>query len=370
MRSADACPGVLRPHRAEDGAMVRLRLPGGRIAAQVLLRLVELANAYGNGIVQLTSRAGLQLRGLPDPLPTAFVEAITTTGLLPSVTHERVRNIVASPLTGLHGGLADVSELTRALDLGLMNSPELAGLPGRFLFVLDDGRGDVIDLRFDLGYQATGPGGGYVLAGSPARGIAVETPEVVPTLLRMTRSFIEARAASGAWHTSELPGWPGDARFGPVPTVSSHVGVSLGRFGDVASVSVPLARLTAVQAHTVAAIATGPVVVTPWRGLVIPGAVAELDALAATGLTVDEDAAWAQLSACVGLPACAKSRIDTAEVAKALVSVGHPLPRTHIAGCVRRCGAPVEEYLDLVAPTVAGALTAVDQALPVIGGQR
>ena len=350
--------------------MVRLRLPGGRVAAQTLVRLVELAHAYGNGIVQLTSRAGLQVRGLPDLLPTEFVEAVTATGLLPSVTHERVRNIVASPLTGLYGGLADVSELTHALDAGLRSVPALADLPGRFLFVLDDGRGDVIDLRFDLGYQAAGPEGGYVLAGSAARGIAVETAEVVPTLLRLTRSFVEARAASGAWHISELPGWPGDARFGPVPTVSGQVGVPLGRFGDVASVSVPLARLTTVQAHAVAAVATGPVVVTPWRGLVIPDGADQLDRLADSGLVVDDDLAWAQLSACVGLPACNKSRIDTVEVAEALVASGHPLPRTHIAGCVRRCGAPVEEHLDLVAPTVPEALTAVDQALPVIGGQR
>ena len=43
----------------------------------------------------------------------------------------------------------------------------LADLPGRFLFVLDDGRGDVVDLRLDLGYRATGPEGGYLLVGGP-----------------------------------------------------------------------------------------------------------------------------------------------------------------------------------------------------------
>ena len=56
--------------------MVRLRLPGGRISAAALRRLAELAAAYGNGMLQLTSRAGLQVRGLPDPLPDAFVDAV------------------------------------------------------------------------------------------------------------------------------------------------------------------------------------------------------------------------------------------------------------------------------------------------------
>ena len=82
--------------------------PAGGSPVRTLRRLAELAAAYGNGVLQLTSRAGLQLRGLPDPLPAAFVDAVVGAGLLPSASHERVRNIVASPLTGLHGGRADV----------------------------------------------------------------------------------------------------------------------------------------------------------------------------------------------------------------------------------------------------------------------
>src|SRR6478609_10024176 len=118
--------------------MVRLRLPGGRVSS-------------------------VQLRGLPDPLPPDFVDAVFAAGVLPTISHERVRNIVASPLTGLSGGRADVGPLTGALDAGLVAEPALAELPGRFLFVLDDGRGDVRDLTFDLGYQAGGPDVGYVL---------------------------------------------------------------------------------------------------------------------------------------------------------------------------------------------------------------
>ena len=353
--------------------MVRLRLPGGRIAAPTLVQLVELATDYGNGIVQLTSRAGLQLRGLPIPLPNAFVAGVTATGLLPSTTQERVRNIVASPLTGLHGGLADVSGLTRALDTGLTDAPALAGLPGRFLFVLDDGRGDVIELRFDLGYQATGPDGGYVLAGSSKHGIAVETAEVVPTLLRLTHAFAEARTTTGAWHVSELPDLPAWAdRMGlqAVPTTRGSVGVPLGRLGDVASVSVPLARLTHTQAATVAEVAAREVVITPWRGLVIPGAADQLDRLRATGLVTDEHDAWAQLSACVGAPACAKSRSDTTAIAEALIGTGRPLPRTHLAGCERRCGAPAEEHYELVAPTVAQALAVVAGSQPAVGPRQ
>ena len=134
--------------------MVRLRLPGGRISAAALRRLTELAASYGNGILQLTSRAGLQLRGLPDPLPAAFVDAVVAAGVLPTdeprtgPQHRRLAADRALRRTGRPG------PLTTALDAGLVAEPALADLPGRFLFVLDDGRGDVVDLTFDLGYQA------------------------------------------------------------------------------------------------------------------------------------------------------------------------------------------------------------------------
>ncbi|PRC53013.1 precorrin-3B synthase, partial [Mycobacterium sp. ITM-2017-0098] len=72
----------------------------------------------------------------------------------PSATHERVRNIVASPLSGRAGGLCDTRELVAALDTALQEDPALEHLPGRFLFGVDDGRGDVSGLGADVGIHA------------------------------------------------------------------------------------------------------------------------------------------------------------------------------------------------------------------------
>lgn len=341
--------------------MVRLRLPGGRIPAWALRRLAELASAYGNGILQLTSRAGLQLRGLPDPLPTGFVDAIFATGLLPTTTHERVRNIVASPLTGLRGGRADLTAMSDELDRGLMAEPTLADLPGRFLFVLDDGRGDVIDLTFDLGYQAVDAGTGVVLVGSPTRGIPVRAAEAPGLLLRLARSFAHARSESGAWHVNDLPTWLDALPLQPFRPVRGVPSVPLGGLGEVASVAVPLARLTLQQARVVESVVVEsaaddlPIVITPWRGLVLGSGAGRLPELAAAGLIVDDSTAWAQLSACVGAPFCAKARVDTTAVAAALAAEEPEVPRTHVSGCERRCGAPTGPHVDLVAPTLAAA---------------
>src|SRR5215212_10923571 len=57
--AADRCPGLLRPHQAEDGLVIRLRIPGGQTTSHTLLALSRLA-----GTLQLTSRGNLQLRGI------------------------------------------------------------------------------------------------------------------------------------------------------------------------------------------------------------------------------------------------------------------------------------------------------------------
>ena len=148
-REQDACPGALQVHQAADGALVRIRLPGGELSPAQLAVSAGVAADHGGGTLELTSRGSLQIRGITD---TAEVAAqVAAAGLLPSATHERARNIVASPLSGRAGGLADVRLWVGELDAAIQADGVLSGLPGRFWFGIDDGRGDVSGLHVDAG---------------------------------------------------------------------------------------------------------------------------------------------------------------------------------------------------------------------------
>ena len=108
-RDQDECPGALQVHRAADGALARVRLPGGMIESRQLEALAHAANRFGSPAMELTSRGNIQIRGIrDDEAAVALADAVAAAGLLPSPTHERVRNIVASPLSGRVGGAADV----------------------------------------------------------------------------------------------------------------------------------------------------------------------------------------------------------------------------------------------------------------------
>jgi precorrin-3B synthase len=361
---ADRCPGVLRPHLAHDGAVVRVRIPGGQTSGTALGRLSRIAQEFGSGDLQLTSRASLQLRGLPDPLPDRFIEAVREAGFLPSDTHERVRNIIASPLTGISGGVVDVRPMVAALDAGLCDSPQLANLPSRFLFAVDDGRGDLSRTPVDLGYLAVDHDQGWLLVGGSGCGLSVSAGTAVEMLLDLAGQFLRAsRGSAGVWHVRDLSSWatslPGVRAIG-LPQVATPT--PLGVIAGAASVQLPLALLTAAQAAMVEACAAGPVVITPSRGLVLPGAARHLTELAAAGLVDDPASPWSALSACVGAPSCQHSLINTRAYATALARSGSPLSRTHISGCERRCGAPAGVHLDLVAPGEAQLLTLVEAA--------
>ena len=150
--AADRCPGVLRLAQAADGYLARVRLPGGLVAGEQLRALADLATELGDGRVELTSRGNVQLRALPADAADPLTAALTRAGLLPSLDHDRVRNVLASPLAGLDdlGSGRDLTEMVGALDAGLCARPRLAELSGRFLFAIDDGRGDVAGLGADV----------------------------------------------------------------------------------------------------------------------------------------------------------------------------------------------------------------------------
>ena len=379
--AADRCPGALRLAETADGYLARVRLPGGLVTGEQLRALSGLAAELADGRVELTSRGNVQLRALAADAAESLTAALARAGLLPSLEHDRVRNVVASPLAGLDdlGSGRDLTEVVGALDAGLCARPRLTELSGRFLFVIDDGRGDVAGLDADV--LAVVQADGAVVNGLAANAFADN--ELAAVMLEFAEAFLDLRAAAGstAWRIADLPGGAervralAARRLGlaagperPVPvTATRPVGLvrrrphgagaveprSVSEDGlDSAVLLAPLGRLTGAQLTWLAARAAGrPARITPWRSVVLPGqpdADQALREAAALGFGVDERSPWLRITACAGRPGCASALADV-QADAAGFAARWPGRIVHVSGCGRHCGRPAATEIDVTA---------------------
>jgi precorrin-3B synthase len=293
---SDRCPGVLRPFVAEDGALVRLRVPGGRIRISSLTALVDAATDLGAPVVQLTSRAALQIRALPDPVPDTLVGLVGELGLLPSASRERMRNLLAAPLAVANDGPdgSGVAGVVAELDAALQDAPDLDPLPGRFLFAVTDATGSILSEPWDVAYRADSPDSGDVLVAGHA--LRVSRRDAVPEILARARAFLRHRTGPETWNVRELPD-PQVVTSGMRPhRVEAPAPTPPGPIGQDLVAGVPLGMLTAGHVAALAAVAEH-VVVTRWRSLVVPGGAGAAPALGDAGLAVSPDSPRARLSA-------------------------------------------------------------------------
>jgi precorrin-3B synthase len=349
IRDRDACPGALQVHRAADGALARVRLPGGVISPEQLEALALAATRFGSPAMELTSRGNIQVRAITDT--AAVADMVAAAGLLPSQTHERVRNIVASPLSGRIGGTTDIRGLVTELDEAIQSEPALAELPGRFVFGIDDGRADVSGLAADAGAHYVDEATAALLLAGHDTGVRLNRLDVVPALVAVATRFAATRGK--AWRVAELADaaplleqftvsaatgatWP--------PVAQPPVGWLPQDDGRIAiGAAVPLGVLQTRVAEYLAAIGA-PLVITPWRSVLVcdlDAGVADvaLRVLAPMGLVFDENSPWLSVSACTGSPGCEHSAADVRADARAALddpADGH----RHFVGCDRACGSP------------------------------
>src|SRR4029077_3729497 len=93
------CPGALRPMPSGDGLIVRLRPFCGAFSLAQARGLADLARRVGNGHLDLTRRANLQLRGLLDEhMPELQAELGELSLIDLDAETEATRNLMVAPL--------------------------------------------------------------------------------------------------------------------------------------------------------------------------------------------------------------------------------------------------------------------------------
>lgn len=368
-----ACPGLWRIVYALDGGICRVKLPGGRLSSAQARAVAGAARLCGSGVLELTNRSNLQIRGVRDSEHDALVQHLLAAGLGPRVVAaDDVRNLLLSPAVGRDPeALLDTRPLAEQLLALLQDTPAFHGLSAKFALQLDGGEAlAMLDHPHDLWLSAL-PGGtqlAFGLAGCPrdaALGVVEvgQAPQLVQAVLEL---FLElAGTHSRMRHLlAELPVADFLARL-PVPlgrdvpllARPATTSVALGAHPQAKAgllmllAGAPLGRLEAVQLWALADLAdaegSGELRLTPWQGVLLPDIpvarqAAVMAALGEIGLLLDPREPLSQLLACTGSAACAKGLADTKADALRLADLlraGHVRPQVHLSGCPRSCAA-------------------------------
>jgi precorrin-3B synthase len=370
------CPGALRPMPSGDGLVVRVRPPLGRLDLPHLVALGEAAAHFGNGQIDLTRRANLQLRGVAEQALSPLQDVLRSLGLLDAdAAGESVRNIIAGPLGGIDPAATDLHDIAAALGERLADDRALWALPGKFGFVVDGGGAlDLSAERADMRLVAV-EGGLAVGIDRPA-GVewlgSVTTEAAADAAVAVAKAFIDVAAsphgrmrdvpdqgiaairARVAPRLSTLQEWPAHraatARVGLFAFGTDHFAVGI---------AAPFGRIEPEQIHALAGAmrqaGAGEVRLSPWRVLYARVNDASsgrrvLDAAAAAGLIVSQDDPLLRIEACPGAPSCISTRLDTRATARMLAA---HLPEdfsgtVHVSGCSKGCARSAPSDLVLV----------------------
>ncbi|MFO1162490.1 MAG: precorrin-3B synthase, partial [Reyranellaceae bacterium] len=159
------CPGALRPMPSGDGLIVRIRPFCGALTLDQACGLADLAQRLGNGHIDLTRRANLQIRGLDEADLTELHAGLDALGLIdPDVETEATRNLMVGPLAGLDTSTIDVRTLAREVAERLVADPRFRLLSPKFGVLVDGGgplsiageRADIALLALDWSTVALG----------------------------------------------------------------------------------------------------------------------------------------------------------------------------------------------------------------------
>jgi precorrin-3B synthase len=369
-----------------DGLLVRL-LPIGTIALDAFAALCAAARQHGNGIVEVTSRGSIQIRGLSAASASCFAGDVAALGIAAA---DGVP-VLTDPLAGLDAeDIIDAGALAADLRLALAQNSLTQRLAAKVSVAIDGGGALNLDrLAADVRLRAEvlkndivvriGVGGDHGTASdlgvvSPSDGIAAVTHllEVLAQHGRGARArdvlaaegiAVFRSAVADLLVVSAPPRLRGNERQEPIGlhrlrdgTFAYGIGLAFGH-----------ADAMALQRLTDAAKAAGArgTRAAPGRALMIVGltrqtASSVAAAAAALGFIVHADDPRRHVVACAGAPICASANIAARALAPQIAAAAAPHLdgsfKIHISGCAKGCAHPAPAALTVVGTPAGCAL--------------
>jgi precorrin-3B synthase len=313
------CPGALRPMESGDGLIARVRPWCSAFNLAQASGLADIAERLGNGHIDLTRRANLQIRGLREADLGAFHDALDRLGLLDATPEaEAARNVMVGPLAG-----EEARAIAERLSRALASDRRAARLPAKFGWLVDGGGPlSIVGEPADIALCVSRTGLSLCADGKWFGGATVEAALEAALGTRPVLSELE---------------------FAPIPGRRR-----LGRLAGATGMAAPFGRLEALQLRDLVDLAAragaSKIQLSPWRAIYID---ALFDPPRELNLIVDENDPLLRIDACPGAPACRSATVDSRATARRLAAAGFS-GSLHVSGCAKGCARSMPADLTLV----------------------
>ncbi|WP_269522360.1 NirA family protein [Coraliomargarita parva] len=421
--------GLFHVAPAQDSFMLRCRIAGCALKSFQLAGLAEIAEDWGGGYADVTTRGNFQIREIMPPNTVSVLTKLDEIGLTSKGSGaDNLRNITASPTSGFDPDeVLDVLPYAKAMHHYILNNRDLYGLPRKFNISFDNGgRVSVCADTNDIAFYAVSVGEGQgvepgiyfrvQLCGITGHkqfasdtGLLVEPSKAVPLAAAMVRVFIEHGDRTNrkkarlkyliddwgvekfleetqqkvAFDLVKLPLEQCEPRL-PV-LKHGHIGVYDEKTAgyNYIGVVIPVGRMLPEQMKSIAKLADqygrGEVRLTAWQNLIIPGIKDEdVEAVKAAiieaGFHYSSTTISGGLVACTGNAGCKYAASNTkshalqlAEFLEQEIHLDQPI-NIHLTGCPHSCAQHYIGDIGLIGAKVKVGEESVEGYAVVLGG--
>ena len=337
------CPTPLQPAISGDGLIARIYPKLGLISANQLIELAHLSTKYGNGELNLSNRAGFQIRGITEKNYPTFLNSLINSHLVEA--SQTFFNITTTPFWTERQKYSDLFDNTQQL---LSN---LSELPDKFGISIDiEKTPNLGGVSADIRLEQTYDNRFIVRVDGSTDGLLVPLSEAPHLIYQISEWFLisggvnsnRGRMKSHVSKGFEVP------HFGRQKVASQKVSVvpKLGKTKNGIFVGLPFGEVSAATLLDIAK-SSANIRLTPWRMLLLENQADITD----LNLITNNDDPILKFSACIGKPRCIQANTDVRQLAKSIAYDKKNLtqltkhantvnPLFHISGCAKGCANP------------------------------
>ncbi|MDI2090929.1 hypothetical protein [Commensalibacter oyaizuii] len=350
------CPSLYRPMETGDGFLCRIKPFFSSITSDQAFFIAQIAKDYGNGYMNISQKANLQLRGFSPKDISHLIPSIVEHHLAsPDLKTEEKRNFLISPFTDLDPLChPETKNLAVTLQDLILQNCQLHPLSGKFSFLVD-GQGQFsLDQHYsDINIRAHHHKWCIQLGRYPSViACDVQTaPYIALEILQFCinnniKRLIDPKNAQLFLDQTSYPTFTYTPKIMTTPPVGDikDIGIHVG---------IPFGLLTATQLQHLGVIAqqfgNATLQLTPWHSIILPNcSTRNLSSL--TDFIITPEDPRLNVILCPGKPFCIQGQQPTLkDITRLLPHLSSYTAPIHLSGCAKGCASPQSNPITLCA---------------------